>query len=349
MKESGLTHLVAPLREMVCQFDMIIPGYRERSGARVAGTVCDILPAEIPASLGLVPVRVPLAGGCCAAAGVPDMGDIGRVYDCVVVPRGCAGREGLRGLHAPLFEFATPPGWGEIAAREMASALNDLLRDAGCGGTASLDRARLREVTAEYNALRRLVRGIGSVRSDNPRLLSCRDLAAVHEAAAVFPPAVVAGPLSLLLDAMNAAESAGPLPSLPVLVYAGFTGGADVLDELEEEGCRIVEDDACGGRRQFDMSYNHESDDLFGEILDAFSYRPRCPSVRTVEERVELFYAMMKGQGIELVVFIEDLCCPARLRDIGPLRKRLMRSGVDPLVVTTKNAAEKIREYSGRM
>ncbi len=349
MKEPLLSHLVDPLREMVCQFSMIITGFRERSGARVAGTVCDILPAEIPASLGLVPVRVPLAGGCCAAAGLPGIGDIGSIYDCIVVPRGCAGRDGLGRPGVPLFEFTSPPGWGEAAARAMASSLDELLAATGCGGIASLDAARLRDVTAEYNALRRLVRGIGSLRNGRPGLLSCADLAAVHEAAAVFPPTAVAEQLASLLEAMNAAGGPVPPPPLPVLVYAGFAAGAPVLDELEEAGCRIVEDDACGGRRQFDMSYNHESPDLLGEILDAFSYRPRCPSLRTVGERVELFYSMMKGQGIELVVFIEDLCCPSRLRDIGALRVRLMRSGVDPLVVTTSNAVEKIQEYIAKM
>lgn len=97
------------------------------------------------------------------------------------------------------------------------------------------------------------------------------------------------------------------------------------------------------------MSYNHESADLYDEILDAFSYRPRCPSVRTVDERVALFYSMIKGHGIEMVIFIEDLCCPARRRDVDALRIRLMRSGVDPLVLTSGDAAEKIRDYLRRM
>jgi benzoyl-CoA reductase/2-hydroxyglutaryl-CoA dehydratase subunit BcrC/BadD/HgdB len=122
-----------------------------------------------------------------------------------------------------------------------------------------------------------------------------------------------------------------------------------VLDEIEEAGCLIVEDDACGGRRQFDMSYNHESPDLLGEILDAFSYRPRCPSVRPVGERIELFYSMVKSHGIEMVIFIEDLCCPSRQRDIENLRIRLMRSGVDPMVVSSKDAVVKIRDYVSKI
>jgi hypothetical protein len=349
MNEAALSYRVDPLREMIGQFDMVIRGFRERTGARIAGTVCDVLPAEITASLGLVPVRVPLmAGRCCVAAGLPDIGDIGGIYDFMVLPRGCAGRGGAAGLKTPVLEFSLPAGWGEEACREMALSLDALLRAAGCGGTSSIDAARLRAVTAEYNALRRLVRGIGSLRNERPGLLSCGDLGVVHEAAAIFPPGEVAGHLASLLEAMNAAGSSAASRVLPVLVYAGFTDGA-VLDELEEAGCRVVEDDACGGRRQFDMSYNHELPDLFGEILDAFSYRPRCPSVRTVAERVELFYTMMKGHGIELVVFIEDRCCPARLRDIEALRVRLMRSGVDPIVATSANAAAKIREYVARM
>ena len=93
------------------------------------------------------------------------------------------------------------------------------------------------------------------------------------------------------------------------------------------------------------MSYNHEAPDLAGEILDAFSYRPRCPSCRPLGERVDLFYSQLKNHGIEAVIIVEDLCCAARKRDIDALRVRLMRSGVDPLVVTTSDAAKKVREY----
>lgn len=350
MLESKLSHLVDPLREMIYQFAMVIGRFRDESGALVAGVTCDMFPAEITAALGLVPLRIPsLMIGRCTAAGASSLDGIGEAYDLLVAPRGCAGMEGLPGGSAAVYEFPCPPGWGEESWRAMEASMDTLLEQAGCGGLSRIDPAVLSSVTAMYNGVRRTVRGILSARRGKPDLLSCRDLGAVMEAAMVLPPAVTADFLAAVLDGVNRSESAVSAPGVPVMAYASFAGDAAVLDEIEEAGCLIVEDDACGGRRQFDMSYNHESSGLYHEILDAFSYRPRCPSVRTVEERTALLYSMIKGHGIEAVVFIEDLCCPARSRDIGELRVRLMRSGVDPLVVTTGDAAEKIREYVRRM
>lgn len=348
MLEPKLSYCVDPLREMLYQHDMIIRRFREESGALVAGVTCDMFPAEITASLGLVPLRIPSGiAGHCTAAVLPSVGDAG-LYDVLIVPRGCAGRKGATEPSA-VHEFYCPPGWGEETWRPMEDALNDLLVSRDLPGLSALDPQRLSAVTAGYNAVRRMVRGIASARGEKPGLLSCRDLGVVMDAAMVFPPPVVAEFLSAILEALNREEAAAGRKPAAALVYASFACDAEVLDDIEAAGCLFVEDDTCGGRRQFDMSYNHESPDLFREIIDAYSYRPRCPSVRTVEERTALLYSMIKSRGIELVVFIEDLCCPAKKRDIDALRVRLMRSGVDPLVVSTEGAVEAVKEYIKRM
>jgi hypothetical protein len=347
MLESKLTHLADPLREMLCNVELFLGAFRERTGARLAGVTCDMFPPEVTASLGLLTTRMPSpASGCCTAAGASDAP--GNVYDCLVVPHGCTGRGGLPDHGLPVIEFPCPAGWGGESSAALAAALDGLLESAGCGGLASIDAAALRAATQEYNVLRRLARGIASARSGKPELFSCRDLAVVHEAAMVFPPPVVSGHLAALLEALNGTAGGGG-SRVPALTYASFTGADPVFDAMEEAGCLIVEDDACGGRRQFDMSYNHESPELLTEILDAFSFRPRCPAVRPVEERVDLFYSMMKSQGIELVIFVRDLCCPARARDIERLRVKLMRLGVDPLVVNSADAAERVGDYIARM
>jgi len=346
MNKSTLSHVVEPLREMLGQYDFVLRGFRERSGMKLAAVTCDFLPAEIVSCPGLVPLRLPsFITGRCVAAGVPALGGLSETYDCLVVPSGCAGRHGIGEPGVPVHEFEYPSGWGGEARRKMEAALEGLLRAEGLPGPESLDRERLRAATIEYNAYRRLARGIASVRKEKPDCLSCADLAVVFEAAGVFPPDGAAGHLASILDALNRAESEGPGGMVPVLAHASFAGGASLLDGIEDAGCLVVEDDLCGGRRELDMSYNHEAGDLFAEILDAFSYRPRCPSVRPLGERVELFYSMLKSHGIEAVIIIEDLCCPARARDIGELRVRLMRAGVDPLVVKSSDAYEKVREY----
>lgn len=347
MNTSLLSHVVDPLREMLHQFDGYIAAFRERSGLRVAGVTCDVIPAEIAVSLGLVPLRLPsFIEGCCTCRGIAAMARVEGVYDCLVFPAGCAGREAIPDLPVPLHEFSCPAGWGSDAVPAMERAIGHLLEAEGMPGPDRLDAGALRTVTEQYNSLRRIVRRICATRREKPDLLSHRDLATVFEAAMVLPPDVVADPLAAVLDALIAGAGTRS-DGMPAVVYSSFSDGG-AADAVEDAGCLVVEDDRCGGRRQFDLSYNHESDRLAGEILDAASFRPLCPSVRPVVERVELFYKMMKGHGIELVVFVEDECCAARKRDIGELRVRLMRSGIDPLVVTRADAAAKVSEYVRR-
>jgi benzoyl-CoA reductase/2-hydroxyglutaryl-CoA dehydratase subunit BcrC/BadD/HgdB len=328
---------------------MIIKGFRERNNVRIAGITCGMFPDEIAASAGLVPIRLPsYAADCCVCDCISAIDNIEELCDILVVPRGCSGKNRISVPGLKLYEFDCPSGWGTASSEHLASSLDALLRSAGCASLKGLDPARLRDATREYNSVRRTVRGIASIRRDKPELVSCEDLAIVFEAASVFPPAVITGHMASVLNNLNLSESSYGGGLVPSLAYASYMKDARLIDSIEDAGCLIADDDFCNGRRQFDMSYNDASDNLLFEMLDSYSYRPRCPSVRTLEERFELLYKMMKYQGIELIIFIQDLCCPGKLRDIDALRIRLMRAGIDPIVVTSQNAVDRIRTYISR-
>ena len=97
------------------------------------------------------------------------------------------------------------------------------------------------------------------------------------------------------------------------------------------------------------MSINPSSAHAYDEIMECMTYRPLPPPIRSAEERYELLYRMIKNYGIGTVIFIRDWCTPARAGAIDSLRRRLMRSGVDPLVVESGNAMSVVRGYSERM
>ena len=120
---------------------------------------------------------------------------------------------------------------------------------------------------------------------------------------------------------------------------------AELAGNIESLGINVAEDDSCAGRRCFDLSTNAESDYLFYELLDSYSYRPLTPCMRTQEERYELLYKLLRNHGIETVIFVEDAGCGLSSAHIDYLRVRMMRDGIDPLVITPVNCAEKIRGY----
>jgi len=346
MKSSPLSHLVDPVREMLYQFDFHAAGYKNETGAIIAGYSCDIFPVEVLAACGVTPLKLPsvLRNGPCmegAMAGLPR-----GVYDLIIVPEQCA----CAGLYvtgiSPVYTFGFSGGWGEDASVAIHDSLAVLLNEIGLD-IKKIDIERLKAVTGEYNDLRRTIRGIASVRKEKPDLLSNADLGVLFESM-VLPPSRVRPFLAAVLDALNRTKSDYEGQGATALVYYCLMDDASLLDDIEEAGCVIAEDDSCSGRRQYDISLNASSDYLFYELLDAYSFRPYCPSVRPGSERYELLYRLLGERGIDFVVFFDD-GCQARRRDIDFLRIRLMRLGIDPIVVDRRNAVTAVKDYLGRI
>ena len=347
MRDSVLGSVVEPLREMLYQADTIIRGITEREGKRVVGLACDMLPVEVLSAFDIVPVQMPAVfmhdHTICREA-ASRYAESFKLYDYLIFSKKCCHRiPAENSLGVPCLYFDNPSGYGEEASIALHHSLDELLREIGIN-LSDLDAVRLAEVTEKYNALRRLVRGICSMRKSKPGLISQDDLFVVFEAAQCLPPDVIIAQLASLLERMNS-ENSVKSDGIASLLYGGIIGDGKLLDEIEDAGCLIAEDDLCNGRRQFDLSYNVNSPHLYYEILDSFSYRPLCSSVRPVEERFELLYRLLKNYGIETVIFLSDSDCPCRTEQIGYLRVKLMRQGIDPLVINAADAVALVADY----
>ncbi len=348
MKSSVLRHLVDPLRGMLTHYSGTIREYNATRGLPTAGLACDFLPVEILAAARILPLRLParFMGGCVQEGNSSSWGEAADLFDCLIFPdRCCLCSRPFPGISKvclfPLFE-----GYGEEASVKLHEEMQKLLSLQFGINLDEVDMNLLAEITEGYNVLRRTVRGIASMRQLKPALLSQDDLLCVFEAAACLPVDLVQGPLSALLDALNDVKSETPETLLPVLVNGPLLYRGDLLDDLEEEGCLIVEDDLCNGRRQFDPSYNTASRYIYYEIINSFTYRPLCPSLRTARERYDLLYKLLKNYGIETVLFLEESCGPRR-EEFESLRIRLMRSGIDPVSLPRGTEAAAVRDYLG--
>ncbi|MCU0848975.1 MAG: 2-hydroxyacyl-CoA dehydratase family protein [Spirochaetes bacterium] len=344
MNESRLSGIIEPLTEILSQKRMVLEGLRERTGMIIAGLTCDSVPIEVLHAIGIIPSRIDCGTGACPCA-VPDRSEVSW-YDILIVPSSCPFRKRLSMECANVVEFHVTAGYGEEHAAALHESLSGLAGSAGI--KFDVDPGRLRSSAGEYNLMRRMVRRISSTRRSKPDLLGNADLFRLFTAAQSLPPSVTAGLLEDISGIMQRSESAFTGRLVPSMVYAGCLADPSVLDEIEEAGCLVAEDDMCCGRRQFDLSFNESSENLYAEILDAYLYKPLCPSVRPAQERFDLLYRMLGDHGIETVIFYTDSCCPSRNTQMEFLRIRLMRSGIDPLVVSGYDAAEKVREYSAR-
>jgi hypothetical protein len=348
MKSSHLGHLIEPLRELLGQHSLLLSGYKERHSVRIAGVSCDAVPMEVISSAGITPFRVPLntlrAGCRCSECG-PEP-EINSPFDMIIIPDGCA--FSVPGSDAPVFRFKIPGGYGETAAEKLHDSIDNLLRFAGAGGVENLDLESLKESAERYNIIRKLVRGICGLRQEKPWLLSNADLFKIFESAVSLPAELTLQHMNQIFNSLNEAEK-GDCSMRPVLVHGGMITEPGVLDEIEDAGCLVIEDDLCNGRRQFDLSHNPSSEYLYYEMLNDYSYRPLCPAVRQPSERFDLFYRMLRSYGIETVIFLDDAGCDIKKHESEYLRVKLMRSGVDPLFVNMKNAGAAVMDYRSKI
>ena len=70
---------------------------------------------------------------------------------------------------------------------------------------------------------------------------------------------------------------------------------------------------------------------------------------RKVSERYELLYKLLRNYGINLLIFYRDDICGLSADDIRYLRIRMMRDGIDPLVIDNENYKSEVEKYAGRL
>ncbi len=349
MAFSRLSHLLQPLQLLFSQREALIETYRRENNVMTAGVVCESLPFEVLASFGMQPFRIQASHISRLLQREPG-GDITpeilNCYDHIIYQRGCCYcDDSLIGALPNAVAFNGFTGYGEDAAIGLHESLDALLRETGVSQIDLIDNERLRAATEPYDTMRRLVRGILTVRQHKPDLLSQADLHLIFEAALCLPVGLINEQLSAILDAMNSTQSGHNNHGPMVMVYAGMIDDPRILDEIEDAGCVVMEDDFCNGRRQFDLSYNNESGYLYYEILNSFSYKPLCACVRPAADRFELLYRLLRNYGIYTVIFLTDESCPVRNDQIEYLRVKLMRSGIDPVVTSPSSAGDDVRNY----
>lgn len=347
MKESKLSIHVDSLKELLGNYTTVLNGYREKTGKKIAGFSCEMLPLEIIHSFGIQPLTIPSAYSlkCCSGKG-----EIADMFDLAIYPNRCScsdsqGKYNSNGRAASLCVFNAFSGYGKEASVALHESMGNMLKIFFNIDIKRIDIKSLAESVAMYNEIRSLVRGILELRKKNPSAVSQSDLSVVLNAALSLPPEIVKEYLLNIFQAMKKSGEKETGFRVNVMVYSSMFEPEKLFDEIEDAGCHVREDDLCIGRRRFDLSYSPSSEYLYYEILDSFSYRPLCPSIRNVNERFELLYKMIKKQGIDAVIFIRDMCCHAREKQIDDLRILLMRSCIDVITVPADNCQDAIRNY----
>jgi len=314
---------------------------KKETGAKIFGCTCPVIPPEIPAAFNILLLKIPEF--------VLNSADLrekyAAVYDAIILPE-CSGTCS----HNPFpsvksFSFSFPPGWGEDASVALHNSFEKMLRTL-CGiNIREINIGELQKRTAVYEALRRALRGINAAKNEKPGIISSTDLFRIFETALVLPPDRALQLITPILEWMRSEKPAADLSVINAMLYGGRLFPHELADQIESMGINVSEDDSCTGRRCFDLSVNAESEYLFYELLDAYSYRPLTPCLRGPQERHELLYRLLRNHGIETVIITDEGDCEFPPGHIDYLRIRLMRDGIDPLIITPKSLQKKISDY----
>ena len=320
--------------------DMLL-SIKKVTGARIFGCTCPVIPPEIPSAFNIILLKIPEF--VLVSQSMKET--YSSIYDAVILPdcSGICSQNPFPSLET--FKFSFPGGWGEDASVAIHNTFERMLSTL-CGiNIKDIDILELKKRTAVYETLRRTVRGICSAKNERPGLISSMEISSVFETALILPPGEALELIVPVLEWIRSEKPANAVNKIHAMLFGGRVFPAVLADTIESLGINVAEDDSCAGRRCFDLSTNAESDYLFYELLDAYSYRPLTPCIRTQEERYELLYKLLRNHGIETVIFIRDDECGLSTAHIDYLRIRMMRDGIDPLVITTADCAEKIMGY----
>ncbi|MCL1865343.1 MAG: 2-hydroxyacyl-CoA dehydratase family protein [Spirochaetes bacterium] len=340
MKDSSAINNIKKIFETEESYEKIIKDYKEKYGKKIIISPYYFIPPEISAAFNIVTLKIPEFILNQSSM----LNRVNSIFDMIVISdRECFCNKNMKSVEHYIFK--TPEGFGEDTAVALHNELSLMLKTLFNIDIQSIDIEALQRETAVYERLRRLIRNISALHYENRTVLTNNELSLIFEISLILPPEIAIQYINPVLEEIKISDTKHDDIKIKSLLYGKKCIPADIADNIEKMGIFIIEDDLCTGRRIFDISLNAESEYIFYELLDAYSYRALFPCLRPVSERYELVYKLLKNYQIDCVIFYKDENCHDLNRDIDYLRIKMMRDGIDPLVIDKDNYEHIISEY----
>lgn len=340
MKRNGTTAVIEYIEEQFKTYIPFMKKYKEESNCFIASWNMETVPPELAASFNILSLKIP------SFLQHDETGELfASISDAFIIPSTLCSCSGFLSADIPVYKYIPPAGYGEDAAvaihNETANFLNSMFNI----DLKTIDIEKLQEVTGLYEKLRRTVRGICAARNAAPGLITCEELAVVFEAALIYPPEAACCLIEPLYDILKSVEADNENLGVKAMIFSCDPFPGITADLVEKEGIIITEDDTPDGRRCFDISLDYKSDYIFYELLDAYSYKPYAPCIRSAEERYDLLYKLLRNYGIELIIFLKSSEHSVSYELIDFLRIKSMRNGIDVITAYPEEIQEKGAEY----
>ncbi|MGB4268629.1 MAG: 2-hydroxyacyl-CoA dehydratase family protein [Spirochaetota bacterium] len=316
----------------------------KQSGKKIIFTQCDIVPYEVFAAHGFVVSKLPR--WVMTALREPNSSRYKKAVeycclaDVLIVPQYCTiiPDEVLQQLtvHAiPHYE-----GFAEDAVVNLHTILYSLVQSSGVEQEYP-DDDNLQQAVVLYEEIRKIMRALTTMYAD---AFTQSQLQLLCDAAFSLVPQQSLQLLQQLYHAVESSMNSGNEQAKKTLIYSDFNNW-DMYDAFGEYNIVIVEDDSCNGRRQYDISCHTSSQNLYYELLYAYSFKSWCPGMRRVNERYELIYKALPNYDIKLVIFIQSFL-NSRNEHLQSLYEQCLLQGTDAVILQAHDSITQFTNYS---
>ncbi|MCX5829367.1 MAG: 2-hydroxyacyl-CoA dehydratase family protein [Deltaproteobacteria bacterium] len=327
------------------------------TGKKVVGYVCTYAPEEIILAAGAHPLRLfgttgtieradaHLQSYCCSLVrGVLEEGLKGGTdfLDGMVFPHTCDSIQRL----SDLWRMNVTQGFHvdavlpvkldtQSACQYMIDVLhrfkNDLERELEC----SITDENLSKAIRLMNEIRRLLRRIYEIRSDQPGLMTGDSLYTLVKATMIMDRERVREVLQKAVEKMEAAKSDTPAKRL--LMAGGICNQPQIHDMIEAAGGAVIWDDFCTGSRYFETLVSLDKDPVTA-IAERFLQRAVCPAKHAgLRNRAEDLLRMAHERKAKGVIFLYLKFCDPHAFDYPYLKAALDQEGIPSLLLEVED------------
>jgi benzoyl-CoA reductase subunit C len=328
------------------------------TGKKVVGYVCTYAPEEIILAAGAHPLRLfgttgtieradsHLQSYCCSLVrGVLEEGLKGGTdfLDGMVFPHTCDSIQRLsdlwrmnvnQGFHV---DAVLPVKLDTQSARQyMFDVLNRFNNDLGRELECSITDDNLHRAIRLMNDIRRLLRRIYELRSDQPGLMKGEFLYTIVKATMIMDRERCREALQNVVGKMEAAKSSHT-HTKRLMMAGGICNQPQIHDMIEASGGTVIWDDFCTGSRYFETLVSTDKDPI-AAIADRYIKRAVCPAKHAgLRNRAEDLIRTAHEKKAKGVVFLYLKFCDPHAFDYPYLKSALDQEGIPSLLLEVED------------
>ena len=316
----------------------------KNSGKKIIFTQCDIVPYEVLFAHDLVVSKLPQ--WVITALQVPytlkyaQAIEYVRLADAIIVPQYCTILPNELMHQLPIYIIPKYEGFAEDAALNIHTILYSLLQNFGIKQEYP-DEDKLRNTVIVYEEIRKIMRTLTSMYADE---FTTGQLQLLCDVSFSLIPQQSVQLLGQLNKVIQSSQHSIQASGNKALVYADFDNWT-LCDVCKEYNISVVEDDCCNGRRQFDISCNISAQNMYYELLYAYSFKSWCPGMRNCKERVELIYKALPNYDIKIVLLIQSFLT-SRNAHMQSIYEHCLLQGTDAIIINPEKAHQQLNVYS---